>query len=298
MADPQLSPADTHQAVQATLSARMVSVLDQVWGLLDPSDLEGSLPRFVAALTAILTRYGAASAAAADTFYQSQRIRAGVNGRMPRPRAEVVPEVAVDQVVVDSVATAIGSGAAAGERALDSEAEQLVLDQSRRLIMSTAQLDRAARGWARVVEPGACSFCLMLAMRGAVYKSKATGNFRAHTRRPDGSGGDCRCHAEPVFGFWEPQASVRDAKKLWDQVTQGRSGHDARVAFRQALEGREVTGAKKKRSTYAALKPGRERKYEEAQLRVLTALPPAKTPEAATWRADRIADIRRFLGEN
>lgn len=313
MASPQSSPADTHQALQAALVARLGQVMEQVWSLLDLGDVEGSLPRFVAALTAILNRYGLAAAAAADSFYRSQRATTGTEYPMPAVRVSAPAELQVDELVIDSVATAVVDGPDAGERTLDSEAEQLVQDQARRQVMSTAQLDRAARGWARVVEPGACSFCLMLALRGPVYRSQRTGSFKAHKRKPNGSGGDCRCHAEPVFGKWEPQASVRDAQALWAQVTKGRSGHDARVAFRQAVEGRTVTGAKAKTAggkskpapagtdrhgnPYVQVTPGRERKFEEAQLRVLLAMPPAKTPEAAEWRADRISEIRTFLGE-
>lgn len=307
--------ADAHQALQAALLTRMGQVMEQVWSLLDLDDIEGSLPRFMAALAAILNRYGKAAGAAADVFYRSQRAASGAKYPMPAVRAAAgASEATVDALVVDSVSTAVVDGPDAGERTLDSEAEQLVQDQARRQVMSTAQLDRAAKGWARVVEPGACSFCLMLALRGPVYKAQRTASFKAHKRKPNGSGGDCRCHAEPVFGKWEPQASVRDAQVLWAQVTKGRSGHDARVAFRQAVEGRTVTGARAKGAggkskpspagtdrhgnSYAPVLPGRERKYEEAQLRVLLAMPPAKTPEAAKWRADRIAEIRTFLGNN
>lgn len=60
-----------------------------------------------------------------------------------------------------------------------------------------ALADKAAAGWLRVAEPGACTFCLMLASRasyGILYRSEKTANFRAHTRTTRG-GGECRCHA-------------------------------------------------------------------------------------------------------
>lgn len=283
--------------------------MPSVWSLLDLNDLEHSLNRFIEALTAILTRYGFASTTAADMFYQGKRANAGVPGSMPHHKVKPISEVEVRALVVDSVSTALMDGMQAGEQSLDSEAEQLVLNQSRRQIMSTAQLDREAKGWARVVEPGACSFCLMLALKGPWYKTHKSGNFRAHVKQPNGSGGDCRCHAEPVFGEWEPQAAVRDAQALWEE-TNGKgkhSGHDARVAFRQAVEGRKVTGAKKGTGPDAKDRHGRAyvpvtrkktRAQEEHQLRVLEALPPAKTPAAAKWQADRITEIRKWLSEN
>lgn len=57
--------------------------------------------------------------------------------------------------------------------------------------------DASAAGWIRAAESGACTFCLMLASRGAygiLYRSEQTANFRAHMRTSRG-GGDCRCHA-------------------------------------------------------------------------------------------------------
>jgi hypothetical protein len=105
---------------------------------------------------------------------------------------------------------------------------------------------------------------------------------------------------EPVFGIYEAPASVRDAQNVWDEVVtdEGRTGHDARTAFRQALEGRKVTGSKSK-SKHKAIKKGEGKTPENqrAQLRVLEAMPPAKTPEAADWRRNRIAEIRKYLGE-
>lgn len=60
-----------------------------------------------------------------------------------------------------------------------------------------ALADKAAAGWLRAAEPGACTFCLMLASRGSygiLYRSEQTANFRAHMRTSRG-GGECRCHA-------------------------------------------------------------------------------------------------------
>jgi len=134
------------------------------------------------------------------------------------------------------------------EDALTSEVEQLVLDQSRRAVMDAAELDKEATGWARVTEPDACSFCRLLATRGAAYTSKASADFRAHTKKANGSGGTCRCHAEPVFGQYEPTAQARqdleDYQRLADEY--GHSGRDILVAWRQHVEGRPVTGPRTK----------------------------------------------------
>jgi hypothetical protein len=101
-----------------------------------------------------------------------------------------------------------------------------------------------------------------------------------------------------VFGRYEPPARVREAQKVWDEVTKGRSGHDARTAFRQAIEGRDVRGAKgSKRHKVIAKGEGRTPENQRAQLRILQAMPPAKTPEAAAWREARIKEIQAYLGQ-
>lgn len=283
-------------------------MLDRAGNLLDLTDLEHTLPRFARTVTAIVDRLGSAAATASNLFYRQQR--QGLPGSAPKVARSPATELEVTQMIVESVSARLDGHPDIADQVLDSEAEQLVQDQARRQVMSTARLDREAKGWARTVEPGACSFCLMLAIRGPVYNTHATANFRAHKKQPNGSGGDCRCHAEPVFGEWEPQASVRAARELWDE-TNGKgkhSGHDARVAFRQAVEGRKVTGARKDKNApngkdrkgraYEAVTSSKTREQQQHQLQVLEALPPAKTPAAAKWQADRIAEIRKWLGEN
>jgi hypothetical protein len=113
-------------------------------------------------------------------------------------------------------------------------AAQLVLDQGRDTIIENALRDPKAKGWVRVTEPGACSFCLMLAIRGGMgvlYKAENTADFKAHD--------NCRCHAEPVFNAYEPSHVLRQAQAVWVKSTKGLSGNDARIAFRQAVEGRK-----------------------------------------------------------
>lgn len=303
---PQRLP-EQHQAAQARIAAEVAPLLNRAGALLDLTDLEHTLPRFTQTVTAIVDRLGAAAATTSNLFYKRQR--KDLPGKAPVVDRSPASELEVTQMIVESVAARLDGRPDMADQILDSEAEQLVQDQARRQVMSTARLDREAKGWARTVEPGACSFCLMLAIRGPYYNTHASANFRAHKKKPNGSGGDCRCHAEPVFGEWEPQAAVRAAQELWD-ATNGKgkhSGHDARVAFRQAVEGRKVTGAKKgaapngkdrKGRAYEAVTRSKTREQQEHQLRVLEALPPAKTPEAAKWQAGRIAEIRKWLSEN
>lgn len=300
-----LQAAEAHQEGQAALAALALPLLEQAWALFDPENIEATIERFRMAVQAVVEFYGRASAAAALDRFKEVRREAGIPGRAPSASAPKVPDGFIDQLVTEAAAQFVADPVA-GRDLLDSHAEQLILEQGRRQMMSAARLDAEAKGWVRVPNADACSFCLMLALRGPAYKSKRGAGFLAHTKQPDGSGGDCRCSAEPVFGQWEPTARVREAQTLWSSSTTGRSGHDARTAFRQAVEGREVTGAPGKSSTSGKGKSRRDFKdassidnvtFQRNQLRILQALPPAKTPEAAQWRERRVAEIRKFLGE-
>lgn len=253
-------PADEHQLGQAALVSLIPDLLREAWPLLDLHNLQATMPQFTAAVRAIVQRYGQASAAAALTYYQTERRAASVPGRpslklAPSP-ADSVIESAVQQATTNlyGPTTTPSEWQALQQDALDhlgGMVSQLVSDQSRDTIIGAVRSDREAKGWVRVTKPGACSFCIMLALRagaGMLYTSERSANFRAHTVKADGSGGLCQCQPAPVFTAYEPSAHMREMQKLWKDSTKGKSGNDARNAFRQALEGRPVTGSANKGS--------------------------------------------------
>ena len=234
-------PSEQHQAGQAALVSLIPAVLSQAWPLLDVHDIAGTMPRFTAAVEAVVKRYGMASAAAALAYYKQERRSAGVQGRTtlklaPSPSESVIAD-AVAWATSDLYGPVSDEATQTAKDQLDEAVSRLVLDQGRQTIIDAVHQDREAKGWARVTEPGACSFCVMLALRagsGFLYSKRSSADFRAHD--------NCRCHVEPVFTAYEPSAHMRKMARLWNESTKGRSGADARVAFRQALEGRKVTG--------------------------------------------------------
>jgi hypothetical protein len=246
---PSPTRSEGHRATQAGIVALIGRLIAEAWArLLDPHDLKGSTPKLATAVEAIVTHYGRASSAAALTFYRNERRAAGVLGRPnltvpPPPSSEAVRAV-VERALSPLYGPVTPEIEQRVQAALTSEVEQMVLDQSRTAIIDSAQTDRAAKGWARITEPGACSFCRLLATRGAVYRSEETANFRAHVMKADGSGGTCRCHAEPVFVAYEKTAQARqdtaDYQRLADEF--GHSGRAILIAWRQHIEGRPVTG--------------------------------------------------------
>jgi hypothetical protein len=224
--------AQQHQQGQSALVALVGAALAQAWVLWNAAD---PAP-FTAAVTAIVDRYGKASAVAALDHYRRQRLAAGVPGRPPRltvaptaPAGQIAAAVnwAVEGVrapepAPDAASVALGKVTGATER--------LVLDQGRDTIVQAVHADPAATGWARIPEMGACSFCLMLATRGAVYGEESK-DFRSHNH--------CACHADPSFVPRKQYAltpEVAAARDLYRSTPGGQSPADKRLNFRHAVE--------------------------------------------------------------
>lgn len=127
---------------------------------------------------------------------------------------------------------------------LAGSATTLVLEGGRETIRDAADTDKAAIGWLRVPDADPCSWCAMLASRGAVYRDASTagrgksdafvgeGLFKWHDH--------CGCNAVPVFSADDPR--LRAADDLYDQwlrETQGHSGKGARDAWRRYWENRD-----------------------------------------------------------
>jgi hypothetical protein len=294
------SLAETHRDEQEALVSLIPAMLREAWPLLDVHDLKGTLPLLVEAVRAILAQFGPASGFAALDYYRRERAAAGVTG--PGPSLRIAPPAAAD--VVDTTVRTATSGlygtvtpesVQTAQEALDDAVSQLVLTQSRDTIIDAVARDPKARGWVRVTEPGACSFCIMLALRhgqGMVYPAKRAAEFKAHRKRANGAGGECRCHAEPVFTAYEPSHRMRTMQALWETSTKGRSGKDARTAFRQAVEGREVTGTTgpsggQKKAGLA----GMSRERLEHQIALTEGL------KDSSWRTSQLARLRGELAK-
>lgn len=232
------APAVEHQDEQAGLVVLFLRELMRLWPLLDLQRLASTKPTWTAAAAGLASRYGAASASLAADYYDAERVAAGVGGRFAVSPAE---PAGLDQVTasLDWATKGLWStdpDADAARRLVGSVGQKLILDPSRATLLDAIAQDGQARGWARVARPGACWFCRMLATRGAVYKTEATALFRADGRRYHD---DCHCNVEPLFGLaHEPPAHVRQWQAMWRDATAGKSGRAARIAFRQAVEGR------------------------------------------------------------
>ena len=151
----------------------------------------------------------------------------GIGSYQRALRAGQPPEKAIDTMAVN----------------LTGSSATLVLEGGRETVRNATDTDEAAIGWLRVPDADPCSWCSMLASRGAAYRDASTagrgksdafvgeGLFKWHDH--------CGCNAVPVFSADDPR--LRAADDLYDQwlrETQGHSGKNAVAAWRRYWESR------------------------------------------------------------
>lgn len=73
------------QAAQTGLVVLMLRELAGTWRLLDSRRLAATMPRWIAAVVAVVSRYGEASGGLALDYYDAERDAAGIRGRGPSP---------------------------------------------------------------------------------------------------------------------------------------------------------------------------------------------------------------------
>jgi len=226
-----MATATDSQTAQAGLVTALGLQLRTVWQQIDLTDVNGSMPRFMMLVAGLIHRYGLASATLADRSYLASRRAAGLTTPFRTIPAPLPPleEIGANVGWATAPLRTAEPDLPAAEQRLVGAADRLVLNVGRETLIGNVQRDRAAKGWARIPEPGACSFCALLATRGAVYKQDTVG-FEAHNH--------CRCHVEPVFTAYEPSAQVREWQAIYRESARGKSGAEARNAFRRALESR------------------------------------------------------------
>jgi hypothetical protein len=121
-----------------------------------------------------------------------------------------------------------GQASQLADSSLQSSGARLALKGGRQTMVQAVHSDPLAEGWERTISGTACSFCSMLASRGAVYKSEKSADFRAHDH--------CSCTALPVFQGQSQSKQSQDLAKQWREVTSGKSGANARKAWQDYWE--------------------------------------------------------------
>lgn len=173
-------------------------------------------------------------------FYAQVRNAAGVTSSVPEVLPVPLPPALV-QATLDSTGPwtmlkAVEKGLQAGPAAemagvrLSGAASRLAIQGAREAVLTLVGKDQEAEAWARILGPRPCYFCAMLASRGPVYKTERSAGFQAHNH--------CMCVAVPVFSADQPVPGWHDLESQWQQATKGKSGQDARLAWRHYWDGR------------------------------------------------------------
>lgn len=185
-----------------TLALRTATVRDllRLWPALDWKRLDATYPAWALAVGRVVQQNRQASAAMGAAYLRAFRTAEGIDGPAPAVLSgDINPEQLAVSLRVSSVVAA-KKAAEAGRTPADAmrsafvlssgEMSKLVLNGGRETVLRSLAKDGKARGWQRVVSPGACNFCRMLESRGAVYSAE-TADFHSH--------GHCGCTAEPVY---------------------------------------------------------------------------------------------------
>jgi hypothetical protein len=240
---------EAHQAAQLALRAGSLRRLVELWQLVDPVDLSGTINVFARA-AAILTGQGVdQSAGLALNYYGLFRRAEGVPGTAPAMRLPVrqtQEELAASlrgaglKGIIDARRAGLGveQSKSRGLIRVIGAVTKLILTGGRRAIITATEADRQALGFQRVTSGDPCAFCRMLASRGPAYKTEKSADFQAHD--------SCACSAEPFYRGDGPSEQATEYARQWREAQQharetdtGSKGtaNDALNNFRRYLSG-------------------------------------------------------------
>jgi hypothetical protein len=217
-----------YQGQQSAVALRAAQAIYNLWlHLIHPESFNAGWAQLEPLANGIVNTHYNMTAASAAQYYSASRVVAG-NTYMN------VPGVSPDEAYISKVLSIMGPGMykhylkdQPPENAITMTADglkgsvtRLVLAGGRDTVTGITPQDPVAKGWERVIEPGACSFCAMLAGRGAVYK-ESTADFRAHDH--------CKCVARAVF-IGEPSVNT-GLSEAWGEATKGTRGKAAIAAW-------------------------------------------------------------------
>lgn len=242
---------EAHRLAQVQLSAQTVARLLQLWPLLDPEDIDGTIGRWLNASLPVIRQQRAASERIAAAYLE--RFRAiEVPDADPitfPPAPPLADDAATTSLLVrgpyrlrgllgqavslaEASSTASADAAAAGTRH--------ALNGGREFLQEAAAADPLAVGARRVTSPGCCAFCALLAARsydGLSSDATRTGMdaYKVHD--------NCHCTSEIVYpnGAQIVERQTREFAALYarsrDDFDAGAgTKNPALTAFRRALE--------------------------------------------------------------
>ncbi|WBQ03780.1 VG15 protein [Kribbella sp. CA-293567] len=247
---------DAYRIGQGTIAARAAALAVIAFrALLNPSDLDNSFPALVAAMHPILGGARSDASVLAGAYYEAHRLASGVEGQEPTI-------VAPDPLTLAQTASSLLFSGPVSIRQQLAKGNDMkfaltfaegitsrsvfrhAANAGRGTIFNTAQSDRLALGYARVTDGSPCSFCAMLASRGADYKTaSAAGAKQAKSRKKDGRPVGAKFHDGcgcSIVAIYSEDDTVpgpgEEYAALWADSTKGVPTADKANAFRRALD--------------------------------------------------------------
>ena len=187
-----------HYRAQLAVRASALARASKVFRAFDITDIDRSWSAVQEGLTATVWLGHRQSSDIAAGYFRALRRSSGVAGAAVTRPAKAPSVEYLDRVftytgqIVPKKLVAAGRKDAAAQTLVHvlGTVGRLTLNGGRETLVESIKADPKARGYQRVTSGTACSFCEMLAGRGAVYGEESA-DFEAHDH--------CACSAEPVF---------------------------------------------------------------------------------------------------
>lgn len=223
-------------SASAFLAAASIRDILTIWSQLNMQDVRSSWPALRTALMALIqNRYRQASALG-QSYYQQARQAAGVPGvadlASPAMPGDDLISATLDATGPYGMLGRIKAGQQVAQAAQNSgvimagAGQRLITNGARQAVLQSVDADKRAVAWMRVTSSNPCSFCSLLASRGAVYRSEESASFESHAH--------CACVAAPVFSRADAKATRNNPLyQQYKQATKGTSGQSAVKAWRR-----------------------------------------------------------------
>lgn len=234
------SRADVEAYAQSNrdIRALVLAALRSYWQRLDHNNAIATRDALLEVVPVLVAQYGEVAASVAAAFYDEARAAAGVSGAFTATLADPVDLESVRSDVRWSLGPLFNREnpdppVALGR--LQQKVDELTLQPGRDTIAHSAGRDPAKARWARVPVGKTCAFCLLLASRGAAYRSaESAGRGRKYHANDD-------CTPTPFWGN-DPYPDGYNPDALLQQYMEARKAADSgnTKAILSAL--REQTG--------------------------------------------------------
>lgn len=210
--------------------------------------------QWIASMLLVIRDARSRSEGAAALYYGLERYEQA-------PDLPTFPGAAADELEDEAVLVALdAAGRKAVERALEDSkrtlpealelggtgvagsADRISLNGGRTYWLNAHREDRYSLAYFRNPRAGCCSFCAMLASRGAVYREDSFDSSDPRFFGPGNAKVHDSCHCT-IGSIWRQESSTvvlpafgAQMGTLWEQATKGLSGKAAQNAFRNAYE--------------------------------------------------------------